>query len=54
MSFLSMNYPNFVFGINNRIKYSPPYPEPWEPYEREMCPRAISKYFGDLVSNTSA
>jgi hypothetical protein len=22
--------------------------------EREMCPRAISKYFGDLVSNTSA
>jgi hypothetical protein len=23
-------------------------------YEREMCPWAISKYFGDLVSNTSA
>jgi hypothetical protein len=22
--------------------------------EREMCPWAISKYFGDLVSNTSA
>jgi hypothetical protein len=22
--------------------------------EREMCPSAISKYFGDLVSNTSA
>jgi hypothetical protein len=22
--------------------------------EREMCPLAISKYFGDLVSNTSA
>jgi hypothetical protein len=21
--------------------------------EREMCPWAISKYFGDLVSNTS-
>jgi hypothetical protein len=24
------------------------------PSEREMCPWAISKYFGDLVSNTSA
>ena len=24
------------------------------PGEREMCPWAISKYFGDLVSNTSA
>jgi hypothetical protein len=24
------------------------------PFEREMCPCAISKYFGDLVSNTSA
>jgi hypothetical protein len=23
-------------------------------FEREMCPWAISKYFGDLVSNTSA
>jgi hypothetical protein len=23
-------------------------------HEREMCPWAISKYFGDLVSNTSA
>jgi hypothetical protein len=22
--------------------------------KREMCPWAISKYFGDLVSNTSA
>ena len=22
--------------------------------EREMCPWAISKYFGDLMSNTSA
>jgi hypothetical protein len=22
--------------------------------EREMCPWAISKYFGDLVTNTSA
>ena len=22
--------------------------------EREMCPWAISKYFGDFVSNTSA
>jgi hypothetical protein len=28
----------------------------WTVYstEREMCPWAISKYFGDLVSNTSA
>jgi hypothetical protein len=25
-----------------------------EPSEREMCPWAISKCFGDLVSNTSA
>jgi hypothetical protein len=25
----------------------------WTP-EREMCPWAISKYFGDLVFNTSA
>jgi hypothetical protein len=25
-----------------------------EDTEREMCPWAISKYFGDLVSNTSA
>jgi hypothetical protein len=25
-----------------------------EDNEREMCPWAISKYFGDLVSNTSA
>jgi hypothetical protein len=25
-----------------------------ERIEREMCPWAISKYFGDLVSNTSA
>jgi hypothetical protein len=25
-----------------------------EPPEREMCPWAISKCFGDLVSNTSA
>jgi hypothetical protein len=24
------------------------------PSEREMCPWAISKYFGDLVPNTSA
>jgi hypothetical protein len=23
-------------------------------FEREMCPWAISRYFGDLVSNTSA
>jgi hypothetical protein len=27
---------------------------PGEVSEREMCPWAISKYFGDLVSNTSA
>ena len=27
---------------------------PKEEIEREMCPWAISKYFGDLVSNTSA
>jgi hypothetical protein len=26
----------------------------WVAGEREMCPWAISKYFGDLVSNTSA
>jgi hypothetical protein len=26
----------------------------FDPCEREMCPWAISKYFGDLVSNTSA
>jgi hypothetical protein len=26
----------------------------YEATEREMCPWAISKYFGDLVSNTSA
>jgi hypothetical protein len=28
--------------------------EALETCEREMCPWAISKYFGDLVSNTSA
>ena len=28
--------------------------EAMERTEREMCPWAISKYFGDLVSNTSA
>jgi hypothetical protein len=27
---------------------------PQAPSEREMCPWAISKCFGDLVSNTSA
>jgi hypothetical protein len=27
---------------------------PTDVSEREMCPWAISKYFGDLVSNTSA
>jgi hypothetical protein len=26
----------------------------WSGGEREMCPWAISKYFGDLVPNTSA
>jgi hypothetical protein len=26
----------------------------WRAREREMCPWAISKYFGGLVSNTSA
>jgi hypothetical protein len=26
----------------------------WSRVEREMCPWAFSKYFGDLVSNTSA
>jgi hypothetical protein len=28
--------------------------EVWSLVEREMCPWAISKCFGDLVSNTSA
>jgi hypothetical protein len=27
---------------------------PYAEFEREMCPWAISKYFGDLVPNTSA
>jgi hypothetical protein len=30
------------------------HPSIWSYSEREMCPWAISKYFGDLVSNTSA
>jgi hypothetical protein len=34
---------------------SPSYDDVWyDDFEREMCPWAISKYFGDLVSNTSA
>jgi hypothetical protein len=34
--------------IKEEAASTPPAPE------REMCPWAISKYFGDLVSNTSA
>jgi hypothetical protein len=38
------------FLITNGFKVDKADPTP----EREMCPWAISKYFGDLVSNTSA
>jgi hypothetical protein len=38
--FINMNkYPQYLYYIDT---------------ERELCPWAISKYFGDLVSNTSA
>jgi hypothetical protein len=36
-----------IFGVHS-VKYQTVM------FEREMCPMAISKYFGDLVSNTSA
>jgi hypothetical protein len=42
---------NIFLGYRNN---SPTLPIFTLPIEREMCPWAISKYFGDLVSNTSA
>jgi hypothetical protein len=53
--------PNQTTGDPNGTDFDPDFPDHdlvdgalAAPTEREMCPWAISKYFGDLVSNTSA
>ena len=45
----------FGRGIDFLLLFAPlGNPQVLDIFEREMCPWAISKYFGDLVSNTSA
>jgi hypothetical protein len=61
---LGLHTPPLCDGYSSIWSYGPVGPTIWGPVlenghlspgvEREMCPWAIYKYFGDLVSNTSA
>jgi hypothetical protein len=56
MPFTFANDPKVIHrGLNSLFPFkSVPFPAVMPKLEREMRPWAISKYFGDLVSNTSA
>jgi hypothetical protein len=54
---LKMSGPNRVITVGSTYRHAYECDVECVEYaeaEREMCPWAISKYFGDLVSNTSA
>jgi hypothetical protein len=46
--------PYQILAKRGEVAYQLSLPEGLSAFEREMCPWAISKCFGDLVSNTSA
>jgi hypothetical protein len=58
--FEDSEYPNHVYKLSKALYGLKQAPRAWYEclrdflIEREICPWAISKCFGDLVSNTSA